>query len=167
MVQHDRGAVRQQGFSLIELLIVVAIILVLMAMAIPSLLRSKMSANEASAISSMRTIVTAQTGYAITYPQLGFADNLSKLAFPVGGGPVTQNAAGYLDWVIGCASQPCTKSGYQFSITNLAGTPVVSYQAIGVPTLPGETGVRGFCSDQAARFTYDPNGTSACSAPLQ
>jgi type IV pilus assembly protein PilA len=157
----------QRGFSLIELMIVVAVILVMLAMAIPSLLRSKMSANEASAVSSMRTIVTAQSSYALTYPQLGYANNLSKLAFPSGGAPADANAAGYLDWVIGCPSQPCTKAGYNFSIVNVVGNPVTAYQVIGVPVVPGQTGVRGFCSDQASRFSYDPAGTAACSLPLQ
>jgi type IV pilus assembly protein PilA len=158
---------RQRGFSLIELLIVIAIILVLMAMAIPSLLRSKMSANEASAVSSMRTIVTAEASYALTYPTLGYANDLSKLAIPAGGAAADQNAAGYLDSVLGCASQPCIKSGYLFSIVNVAGSPVNAYQVTSVPVIPGQTGVRGFCSDQASRFTYDPAGTSACSLPLQ
>jgi prepilin-type N-terminal cleavage/methylation domain-containing protein len=70
---------RQKGFSLIELLIVVAIILVIAAMALPSLLRSRISANEASAISSLRTVNTAQATYAIAYPDLGYSDQLTKL----------------------------------------------------------------------------------------
>jgi hypothetical protein len=140
---------------------------VLMAIAIPSLLRSRMSANEASAISSMRTIVTAQTGYALTYPTVGYASDLSKLSTPAGGAPADQNAAGYLDSVLGCAAQPCTKAGYSFSIVNVAGTPVSAYEVVSVPVTPGQSGVRGFCSDQASRFTYDPAGTSACSLPLK
>jgi prepilin-type N-terminal cleavage/methylation domain-containing protein len=156
-----------QGFSLIELLIVVAIILVLMAIAIPNLLRSKMSANEASAVSSMRTIVTAEAGYALTYPQIGYANSLSKLSTPPAGTAADSNAAGYLDQVLGCAAQPSSKSGYSFSLVNVVGSPVSAYQIISVPVTPGQSGIRGFCSDQASRFTYDPNGTSACSIPLQ
>jgi prepilin-type N-terminal cleavage/methylation domain-containing protein len=158
---------RQRGFSLIELLIVVAIILALAAMAIPNLLRSKMSANEASAVSSLRAIANAQTTYAMTYPDLGFADQLTKLAFAPPGQPVDSTHAGIIDWVLGCAAQPCPKSGYQFSIINVSGTPVNFYSAIGTPQLQGQTGRRGFCVDQVARITYDPDGGSNCTLPLE
>jgi type IV pilus assembly protein PilA len=158
----------QRGFSLIELLVVIAIILVMAAMAIPNLLRSKMSANEATAVSSLRTVVTAQTSYALTYPQRGYADQLTKLAFPPPGTPADENAAGYLDWVLGCASQPCRKSGYDFSIVNVTGSPAVSgYEVTAVPALVGQTGRRGFCADQGSRITYDPDGASTCIKPIE
>jgi type IV pilus assembly protein PilA len=111
---------RERGFSLIELLIVVAIILVLAAIAIPSLMRAKIQANEASAVSSIRAVNTAQVTYAVNYPTEGYADNLAKLGAPTSG-PVTSSNAGLLDWVLGCATQPCTKSGYQFAISAVAG----------------------------------------------
>src|SRR3569832_2562738 len=76
---------KQKGFSLIELLIVVAIILIIAASAIPNLLRSKMAANEASAVASVRTINTAQVTYASAYPDAGFASTVSAL----GGSPTT------------------------------------------------------------------------------
>ena len=156
-----------QGFSLIELLIVIAIILVIAAMSIPNLLRSKMSANEASAVSSIRTINTAQTTYAVTYPTVGYADALTKLASAPGGAPASSSNAGLLDWVLGCATQPCTKSGYAFAITNAVGSPVNAYDITAVPALPGQTGRRGFCSNQVPRMTYDPNGGTACTKPLE
>jgi type IV pilus assembly protein PilA len=158
---------RQAGFSLIELLIVVSIILALAAMAIPNLLRSKMSANEASAVSSLRTVATAETTYAVSYPEVGYADRLTKLAAPPAGQPVGPNAAGLLDWVLGCASQPCPKSGYQFSITNTVGTPVSGYMIVATPLLKGQTGRRGFCADQVPRMTYDPNGDGNCTTALE
>ncbi len=158
---------RQQGFSLIELLIVVAIILVIAAMAIPNFLRSKISANEASAVSSLRTINTAQTTYALTYPTIGYADQLTKLAFPAGSTSPNPNAAGLLDWVLGCTSQPCEKSGYRFSITNPIGSPVNGYTLTAVPANPGQTGVRGFCSDQVPNMTFDQSGGTACTQILQ
>jgi type IV pilus assembly protein PilA len=158
---------RQRGFSLIELLIVMAIILALAAMAIPNLLRSKMSANEASAVSSLRAIANAQTTYQITYPNLGYADEVTKLAYPPPGKPIDSNHAGIIDWVLGCPSQPCPKSGYQFSIGNTIGTPISAFTAVGTPLLQGQTGRRGFCLDQAVRITQDPNGGSNCTQPLE
>ncbi len=157
---------RQRGFSLIELLIVIAIILALAAMAIPNLLRSKMSANEASAIGSLRAIANAQTTYQVTYPTLGYADQLTKLAYPQSG-PIDANHAGILDWVLGCSVQPCPKAGYQFSIASTIGTPISGYIAVGTPQLLGQTGRRGFCSNQASQITYDQNGGTNCTSPLE
>ena len=74
-----------RGFSLIELLIVVAIILTIAAIAIPSLLRSRIAANEASAVASIRTITTAETAYAQTYPSIGYTCTLSDLGPPASG----------------------------------------------------------------------------------
>ena len=157
---------KDAGFSLIELLIVVAIILVIAASAIPNFLRSKISANEAAAVSNVRTINTAETTYSITYPEIGFADELTKLSYP-GSGQPNENAAGLLDWVLGCASQPCTKTGYAFAISNTSGTPVVAYKVTAVPTLQGQTGIRGFCSNQVPQLTQDQNGGTNCTATLQ
>jgi len=157
---------RQKGFSLIELLIVVAIILALAAMAIPNMIRSKMSANEASAVSSLHAISNAQASYSMTYPDLGYADQLTKLAFPPPGQPIDSTHAGIIDWVLGCSSQPCAKSGYQFSIGNTVGTPISGYIAVGTPVLQGQTGRRGFCSNQVSQVTQDPNGGSNCTEPF-
>jgi type IV pilus assembly protein PilA len=151
---HDGGNMRRQrGFSLIELLIVVAIILALAAMAVPNLIRSKMSANEASAVGSLHVIANAQTTYAINAPHLGYADQLTKLATPPSGQPIDHNHAGIIDTV---------------SIINLLGSPVIiNYTAIGTPQVLGTTGRRGFCSDPQSRVSYDPNGGSSCTLPLE
>lgn len=159
---------RRRGFSLIELLIVVAIILVIAAIAIPNLLRAKISANEASAISSIRAINTAQVTYAVNYPTVGYADDLAKLGAPTNNGPVSPTNAGLLDWVLGCPSQPCPKSGYQFVILNTVGNPVItSYSVTGVPQVVGKSGQRGFCSDRMNPLLADPTGGTNCTVTLQ
>jgi type IV pilus assembly protein PilA len=161
-----RNRTRQRGFSLIELLIVVAIILIIAAIAIPNLIRSRIAANEASAVSAVKTINTAQITYAATYPHLGFADDLAKLGGSPGA-PAGPNSADILDWVLGCASQPCPKSGYLFAIVNPVGTPVVNFQVTAVPAMVGQSGNRGFCADQLSTITVDPAGGTNCTILFQ
>jgi len=158
---------RQKGFSLIELLIVVAVILIIAAIAIPNLLRARISANEASAVASLRTINTAETTYIINYPTLGYSDTLLKLAQPQPGQPVSSTAAGLLDWVLGCPAQPCRHSGYDFTIINTAGTPVYNYDLTAIPAVFQQTGVRGFCSDRLSLLRFDPNGGTNCTQGVQ
>ena len=74
---------KQKGFSLIELLIVVAIILIIAAIAIPNLLRARIAANESSAVSSVRTINTAEISYQSTYPTAGYASTMASWGRPV------------------------------------------------------------------------------------
>jgi type IV pilus assembly protein PilA len=159
----------ERGFSLIELLIVVAIILVISAIAVPSLLHSKIAANEASAVYSIRTINTAQVTYATTYPTVGYADALNKLAAPANPAVQTSSAnAGVLDWVLGCTTPVCSKSGYDFSITAVPGAPVSAYSVFGKPVSIGTTGQRGFCSDNMNPVMYSTDGLIAnCNIPLQ
>jgi len=155
---------KRRGFSLIELLIVVAIILVIAAIAIPNFLKAKMQANEASAISSIRTINTAQVTYAVTYPETGYAKDLASLG---GTGSPTSAHAGLLDWVLGCASQPCPKSGYLFNIIDATGTPVNAYGVTGTPAVTGTSGNRGFCSDNMNPVKFDPNGGTNCTMDMK
>jgi prepilin-type N-terminal cleavage/methylation domain-containing protein len=157
---------RNRGFSLIELLIVVAIILIIAAIAIPNLIRSRVAANEASAVYSLRTIHTAQTTYALTFPNVGYADDLGKLG-GVNPNPPTPAAAGILDWLLGCASQPCTKSGYNFYISSTVGVPVANYTANGQPISVGQSGIRGFCVDASGIIKADPSGGTTCTVTIQ
>lgn len=147
---------------------VVAIILVMAAMAVPNLVASRIAANEAAAVTSIRAINTAQTAYAITYPNKGFADTLLKLAEPKPGVKVSENAAGLLDWVLGCASEPCTRSGYNFAFTNVIGAPgvVTQYDVTAVPASRGQTGNRGFCGSNLTILRFDPNGGVNCTLYL-
>jgi type IV pilus assembly protein PilA len=159
---------KQGGFSLIELLIVVAIILIIAAIAIPNLLRSRIAANEASAVASIRQITTGEIAYATQYPLLGYADALSKLGptSPPGGLP-TPTAADLLSEDLGCGTATCTKSGYVFSLANIsAGPPVSDLDIHAVPQTASMTGLRGFCADHLGPIKFDPNGGTACTIPI-
>lgn len=133
---------RQKGFSLIELLIVIAIILIIAAIAIPALLRSRMSANEASAVASLRSINTAAVAYCATYPAVGYPPSLTVLQ---PGAPATSAAADLLDVVLTAG----TKSGYSFTFTTDGRTPSVGYTNTAQPVVPGSSGQRYFFSDQS------------------
>jgi len=146
---------KHKGFSLIELLIVVAIILIIAAIAIPNLLRSRIAANEASAVGSLRTLNTAEITYNITYPNVGFACSLSSLAPASGGASPTSAAAGLIDTNLASG----TKSGYTFTMANCAGTPKSSYQYSAAPVSPGITGQRYFCTDTSGVIQF--NGSAA------
>jgi prepilin-type N-terminal cleavage/methylation domain-containing protein len=143
---------KQKGFSLIELLIVVAIILIIAAIAIPNLLRSRIAANEASAVGSIRTINTSEVTYSSTYSAHGFG-TLAVLG-PSTDGTVTETNAGLLDSVLAGG----TKSGYTF-VTAAAGftpsgcgvtgaPPCSTYTVTGDPQ-NSQTGTRHFFSDQS------------------
>jgi type IV pilus assembly protein PilA len=153
---------KQKGFSLIELLIVVAIILIIAAIAIPNLLRSRIAANESSAVGSMRSINTAQVTYASSYPDVGFAANLGTLG-PNSGTSVTSTAAGLIDNVLGCGTT-CNKSGYKFSVSG----STAAYISGGDPISPGQTGQRYFFSDGSGVIRYNQTAVAAATdSPLQ
>ncbi len=140
---------KQKGFSLIELLIVVAIILIIAAIAIPNLLRSRIAANEASAVGSLRTLNTAEITNNMTNPSVGFACALSSLA--PASGSATSGAAGLIDANLASG----TKSGYTFTVGNCTGTPKSNYQYAAAPVSPGTTGQRYFCTDSSGVIQYN------------
>jgi prepilin-type N-terminal cleavage/methylation domain-containing protein len=137
----------QKGFSLIELLIVVAIILIIAAISIPNLLRARISANEASAVGSLRTINSAMISYNSSYPTVGFAANLSALGGTCTGSTVPTSTAGCL---IDSTLAGGTKSGYSFVVVASGSAPTGSYYAYANPLTSNSTGVRSFCSIQDA-----------------
>ncbi len=157
------------GFTLIELMIVIAIIAIIVVIAVPNLARSRMNSNEASAVGGMRTISTGQTGYQAA----AFKDNdgdgvgdygsLAELANPDGTGATPA----FIDAILGNGQ----KHGYIYTVNVVLGTGNVSpaYTCTGVPTAPGKTGYRQFFVDESGviRFTGDGSVVSASSPPLE
>jgi len=151
---------KQKGFSLIELLIVVAIILIIAAIAIPNLLRARIAADEASAVSSVRTINTAQVTFQTSFPNIGYATSLTALG-PASAGacsaPTATNAC-LIDFALASAGSTA-KSGYKFGVANgaTATTPVTTYIVGAAPATYNQTGIRRFCSVEDAVVRFDAN----------
>jgi prepilin-type N-terminal cleavage/methylation domain-containing protein len=148
---------RQHGFSLIELLIVIAIILVIAAIAIPNLLRSRIAANEASAVGSLRAINNAEVTYSATYNT--YTCTLADMGPPSGGGTPSSSGAAILDATLAGGS----KSGYSFThgTCNVSGIFTTSYQWLADPS-SSSSGTRHFCTDQTFNVRVDPNSSSNC-----
>jgi type IV pilus assembly protein PilA len=150
----------QTGFSLIELLIVVAIILIIAAIAIPNLLRSKILANESSAVSSLRNMNTAEVTYQSNWGS-GFAVGLAQLGGAAPCTVATAAAACIIDPLL--STPPFTKSGYVF---NGAGTILLNgvlngYELNATPSLVQTTGVRAFCANQTGLIQFVTPGAAA------
>jgi type IV pilus assembly protein PilA len=164
----DREQDQARGFSLIELLIVVAIILIIAAIAIPNLLRARMAANQASGLSNLRTITSASITYSSTY-QNGYPPNLATL-----GGVGVANCTGAILLDDTLTTPPFQKSGYQLDyqpqgapILNppaACGTPGFnSYLTTAVPVVVGQTGQTSYCSSEPGVIHFDPTGAKAAS----
>jgi type IV pilus assembly protein PilA len=158
---------KQKGFSLIELLIVVAVILVIAAIAIPNLMRSRMAANEASAVASLRSINTSQIVYQNTYGP-SFATKLIDLS---DGGV----AANCLPSVTPTATASClvdsaltsgTKSGYIFLYAPVSvGATVTSYSVNADPITSGSSGQRHFFTDETNLIRVNPTASATNTDP--
>ena len=160
---------KPNGFTLMELLIVMAIIAILMLIAIPTVGSLKKRANDLSAIQSIRAISQAQLQYESTYPSNGFACSLQSLGGDPKAGPPSPTNAQMLQGDLSSG----IKSGYIFNITNctkvnLNGTDrITGYQVTAVPQTVGQTGDRGFCSDQFGTIKADPAGGTNCTQSIQ
>jgi prepilin-type N-terminal cleavage/methylation domain-containing protein len=151
---------QQVGFSLIELLIVVAIILVIAAIAIPNLMASRMAANESSAVQEVRAITTAEVVYHTQY-DIGFCAQLTNLA---DGAAVSSTSAGLIDSVLAAG----TKNGYSFVYAALNPDAATHYQSFTLnanPLKPGSSGRKFFYTDQTAVIRTSLTGAATSTDP--
>jgi len=168
-VRNPQRGGHEAGFTLMELLIVISIMLILMLIAIPNFSSMKSQANETSAIQSLRAIYQAQIQYQTNYPANGFAPSLSILGGTSASGPPNPQSAQVLDGNLATGQ----KSGYTFAIVNPTKVTVnnqdmyTGYEATAIPQAVGKTGHRGFCIDQQGEIKADPAGGTNCTVPLQ
>jgi len=158
---------KNQGFTLIELMIVVAIIAIIAAIAIPNLIRARMNANEGAAAANMRTLSTSEAQFQTAAYQDANADGigdygtLAQLADPDGSG-----SNGYIDAVLAGGS----KQGYAYTVTPVAGTTTVppAYTCTAIP-LSAKTGTKQYFVDESGVIRFTTNGTAptVASTPLQ
>jgi len=161
-----------RGMSLIELLIVGAIILVIAAIAVPNLMKSKMNANEASAAAALKTVGTANATYSSAY-NIGFAGSLGALGPPAAGTAASSVNADVIDSAlaggVGGSANTTSKNGYNFTYSAPAATPTTavpnnSFSVVAVPILAGTSGRATFCMDQSGVIKKDASGTATAGA---
>lgn len=172
MTAHQRTSLQhrapESGFTLMELLIVMSIMLIIMAFAVPQMLKVKKNADQASAIQSMRTIGSAEMSYNSSYGT--FACPLSALGGDPKSGAGSAQAAQLIDPTLAATGH---KSGYVFTVT--CGSKVTvnnqdvynSYELNAVPETTGKTGDSGYCSDENNVIKSDPAGGTNCTVPVQ
>jgi prepilin-type N-terminal cleavage/methylation domain-containing protein len=150
---------KKSGFSLIELLIVIAIILVIAAVAIPNLLRARMAANESSAAASIRSITIAETAYFTAFPSIGFAVQIQDLGRTAPCTPTPVHACLLDDNLANAVPGSPGHSGYVFLATGISSAGAINstYVAGGVPIAASSTGTRDFCANADAVIRTNPS----------
>ncbi len=167
--KRNNSSSNEAGFTLVELLIVMSVILIIATLALPKLMGVLRTANETSAINSLRTLTSMEGQYNSTYPTHGFACSLAELGGKPGSGTPGPEAAQLINEDLAGGS----KSGYSFKITCGDKNTINnqdqynSYAITAVPNSVGRTGNRGFCTDQDAQIHYDPKGGTNCTDLLQ
>lgn len=162
--RHDEA-----GFTLVELLIVMSVILIIITLAIPSYEKVHIKADETSAMASVRTLNSMETEYNSSYPSHGFACSLNTLGGKSGSGTPTAESAQLIPEDLASGS----KAGYNFTISNCAKSTVNnvdqynSYQITATPIAVGRTGQRTICSDESGLLRFDPKGGTNCTEILQ
>ena len=159
---------KQKGFSLIELLIVVAIILIIAAIAIPNLLRARISANESAAVANLRTINTALVTFLSTYSTFPISSDFTALS---DGGtssacpnsPTSASACLLDNTITGATVSTTPKSGYYLTYTSASGSGV--YSILNTPQTQGSTGVRNFYTDQSGVIRAKSGSAAAATDP--
>ncbi len=164
-LQHDPEA----GFTLVELLIVMSIILILITLAIPGFEHVHIKADQTSAIASVRMLNSMEAEYNSNYPGHGYACGLAPLGGKSGSGTPTPEAAQLIPDDLASGS----KSGYNFVISNCSKNTVNnqdqynSYQITATPISVNKSGNNGYCSDESGQIRFDPKGGSNCTEILQ
>ena len=167
-IEQSQGRLQGGGMALTGLILgyvgIGYLILVLAAIAIPNLLRARISANEASAVGSIRTINTAQVTYASAYPNVGFAPSLGTLGGPSPCTAMSSTSACLIDQALASGQ----KSGYNFTYQarDTEGDQVIdAYSVQAVPVAVGQTGQRSFCSDETGIIRFTTSGTCTRESP--
>lgn len=152
-----------RGFSLIELLIVVAIILVIAAIAIPNLIRARIAANESSAASSVRRIAIAEIAYNAAYPTVGYSPDLASLGGPATNCAPSSTSACMIDSILASG----IKSGYELNAAGFSssGGANDSFVASSAPQMFDMTGVRDFCIVTDGVLRVEPGSSGGAPAP--
>jgi hypothetical protein len=170
-IQKSRGALKGDGMAIAGLVlgyVSLALVPIIAAIAIPSLLKARIAANESAAAATVRTVSTAEATYSITYPQSGFAPDLATLGSGPGGTCVpSATSACLLDATLGCSSNWCVKDAYKYNVT-ATGSPTPNEFVVTATPVSSGTGSKSYCStsDSIVRSQYgvvsDPVSVETC-----